>query len=287
MESTKTRYHINNYYNTSPIKLGDIRLLQIGRRFCDPTEIIRPHSHVGWYELTIVTGGEGSVFTAGTPTAVRAGDIYLSFPGDIHEIRADRGEKLEYDFFSFFCEPSKIADDLKNATRGCIRECDRVLRDSRISHLIKWAMGEINDTHDGYREDMLTSAFSMVLVYLVRDLITRERGTADINEAEILCFRIMNYIDTHIFTLKNLESVAPKFNYNYCYLSALFKKTTGKTISEYHSHKKMETARVLILEGKKKVSEIAELLGYSPYSFSRAFKAKYGIAPKSLQKSND
>jgi AraC-like DNA-binding protein len=46
----------------------------------------------------------------------------------------------------------------------------------------------------------------------------------------------------------------------------------------------LETARVLILERKKKFGEIADLLNYSSlFSFSKAFKAKYGISPRELQ----
>jgi AraC-like DNA-binding protein len=88
----------------------------------------------------------------------------------------------------------------------------------------------------------------------------------------------MNYIDTHIYTIKKLEELAPKFNYSYGYLSGLFQRTTGKTLSEYHKHRKMETGKVLILEKKKSISEIAEMLGYNLYSFSKAFKNTYGVS---------
>ena len=94
----------------------------------------------------------------------------------------------------------------------------------------------------------------------------------------------MNYIDTHIYTIKKLEELAPKFNYSYGYLSGLFQRTTGKTLSEYHKHRKMETGKALILEKKKRISEIAEMLGYNLYSFSKAFKNTYGISPKIMQK---
>ena len=46
----------------------------------------------------------------------------------------------------------------------------------------------------------------------------------------------------------------------------------------------MESARVLILDGKMKIGEIAEMLGYNLYSFSKAFKAAYGASPRNLKK---
>ena len=47
----------------------------------------------------------------------------------------------------------------------------------------------------------------------------------------------------------------------------------------------MKTAKALILEQKKTIGEIAEMLGYNLYSFSKAFKKRYGISPKAMQKS--
>jgi AraC-like DNA-binding protein len=52
---------------------------------------------------------------------------------------------------------------------------------------------------------------------------------------------------------------------------------------EYLTNRRMETAKALILDGKHKIGEIADSLGYSPYSFSRAFKKKYGVTPMSIK----
>ena len=95
----------------------------------------------------------------------------------------------------------------------------------------------------------------------------------------------MNYIDTHLYAITNLESIAETMNYNYSYLSALFKKSTGYTLFSYYHKKRLDVARQLILENTLKMTEIAEILNYSSlYAFSRAFKAAYGVAPKQYAK---
>ena len=38
------------------------------------------------------------------------------------------------------------------------------------------------------------------------------------NQAESLCYQIMNYIDTHIFALHSLPDLCGAFPYNYSYL---------------------------------------------------------------------
>ena len=108
MLEDKTRYHIANNYIDNPLKFKNFNLIQIGRRYLEPSAVVLPHTHMNWFELTIVTGGEGYVITNGEKYKVQTGDIYLSFPYEIHEIRADDKNKLEYDFFSFICEEEKL-----------------------------------------------------------------------------------------------------------------------------------------------------------------------------------
>ena len=284
MIETKTRYHLNKHYIENPLPFGSVHLLQLGRRYCEPTEVIPPHPHLNWFELTIVTGGSGTIRTNGEETTVHAGDIYLSFPCDIHEIRADQNARLEYDFFSFSCANKALAKDLKDITSNYRGGDMRIVQDRKISQLIEYAISEFMQDDQAHSQNALADIFHLAIVYLIRDFNNAPQSGASVSEPEILCFQLMNYIDTHIYVIKNLEELAPKFNYNYGYLSGLFKRTTGKTLSEYHQRRKMETGKALILENKKSISEIAEMLGYSLYSFSKAFKKTYGISPKGMQK---
>ena len=69
--------------------------------------------------------------------------------------------------------------------------------------------------------------------------------------------------------------------YSYGYLSALYKKTTSNTLSDYYRNKKLELAKHLVIEKKLKIGEIAEILNYSSvYAFSKAFKNKFGVSPE-------
>ncbi len=284
MPTAKTRYHLDNLYVDNPLKFGNVYLIQIGRRYCEAEEIIPPHLHLNWFELTLISKGKGVVVTNGKEYPVKTGDIYLSFPCDIHEIRADKGDKLEYDFFSFYCEDKALKRDLKNITQTFMESEERIFQDEKISELIKNAINEFPIKDNLYSNVLLTDIFHLVLIYLIRNFSSAKKQSSNVSNAEVLCFQLMNYIDTHIYSLEKLEDLAPRFNYNYSYLSKLFKNTTGKTLLEYHHHRKMEIAKTLIVEKKKKINEIAEMLDYNLYSFSKSFKATYGISPKNMQK---
>lgn len=284
MSAAKTRYHLDNLYVDNPLKFGNVYLIQIGRRYCEAEEVIPPHLHLNWFELTLISSGKGVVVTNGKEYPVKTGDIYLSFPCDIHEIRADKGDKLEYDFFSFYCEDKALKRDLKNITQTFMESEERIFQDEKIAELIKNAINEFPIKDDLYSNALLTDIFHLVLIYLIRNFSSAKKQASNVSNAEVLCFQLMNYIDTHIYSLEKLEDLAPRFNYNYSYLSKLFKTTTGKTLLEYYHSRKMQIAKTLILERKKKINEIAEMLGYNLYSFSKSFKATYGISPKNMQK---
>ena len=118
-----------------------------------------------------------------------------------------------------------------------------------------------------------------VIIRHIKKEVSNKASTA--SQSEAICYKIMNYIDTHIYTLKTLDEIAIELNYNYSYISSLFKKTTGNTIFSYYNNKRLEISRQLIAESNQKITEIAEALNYSSlYSFSHAFKEKYGTSQK-------
>ena len=102
---------------------------------------------------------------------------------------------------------------------------------------------------------------------------------------EDLCYQIMHYVDTHIYTMDSLSELADTTSYNYSYLSDLFKKVTGDTLQSYYQSRRLRAAQLLLRENKLKLGEIASLLRYSSiYAFSRAFKDRFGLSPSEYRK---
>lgn len=279
-------YHLDNTYISAPLDLGEISLIQIGRRFCGANERIFPHTHGDWFELTIVIGGSAYVGTGAEYTHVSQGDIYVSFPCDIHEIRAE-GEGFEYDYFSFVCNGGELCDRLADISQALRSSDSRVFRDGRVQFLVKCAISELSSSL--YGSDLLIPGLLReAAIYTVRSLSETVTETAHTPRSDLTCYRVMNYIDTHIYSLTSLDELAEKFNYNYSYLSALFSRVTGKTLREYYLDRRLEVARTMVLEKNKKIWEIAEILNYSSaFAFSKAFAAKYGISPKKMQQKTD
>lgn len=274
-------YHLNKIY-FEPIRIGNIELTQIGRLYCSSGGVIPTHVQKQWIELTIVTDGKGEVFTNDVGIPVKSGDIYLSFPADTHKIVSSVDEPLRYDFLSFYPTEEKYLQAIEEIISTFYNPHDRLFSDEKIKLLVANAIAEFCEENACFSNEVLTNIFQQITVYLIRAFQTKKVSVPfpSVHATEILCYQVMHYVDTHIFSLKNLQTLSRFTNYNYSYLSTLFKKTTGRTLFEYYQDSKLKTAKCMLGENKMKIGEIAEQLNYSSvYAFSKAYKKKYGISP--------
>ncbi len=93
-------------------------------------------------------------------------------------------------------------------------------------------------------------------------------------------YAVIRYMDEHLEMPGLLPNMARELGYHYQYLSHLFRRKTGLTIRTYLTRKRMERARLLLMEETITITEIARRLQYqSLQSFSRAFKRETGFSP--------
>lgn len=161
------KYHLTFTHISNPVYYKHTSLTQLGRMYCLPTTVIEKHAHLDWFELTIVTSGEGIIVTNDVATNISEGDIYLSYPGDFHEISTSKENPLKYDFFAFNTKNILIKRELKRIvdTYSCSQ---RVFREPRINSTISNAIAEISSKHK-YHNEVLSLIFEQVLFYLIRN----------------------------------------------------------------------------------------------------------------------
>ncbi len=278
-------YRISKEFFKEPLEFDGICVAQIGRLFSKRTTVIDDHVHTILFEFTVVTDGEGIISTNGAPTRVKKGDIYLSLPCDVHKIETDHEKLLKFDNFAFYLKDGPFKEEFENIQLNYYSPKMRIFHDDRIRPLISNAIVELN-SEEAHKADMLSSIFKQILIYALRAITSNEHVQffENTSKSEIVCHKLMNYIDTHVYTMKNLDELSVICDYSYGYLSSVFKKTTGNTLSSYYHERKLETARLLLIENKLSVTEIADLLNYaSLYAFSKAFTKHFGISPKNFK----
>ncbi len=79
----------------------------------------------------------------------------------------------------------------------------------------------------------------------------------------------------------SLAGIAKMLDINPSYLSTIFKKETGQTLTEYVNRKRMETAMKLLETTRLQVQTIAQQCGIlDVHYFSKMFKKHTGVTPK-------
>lgn len=278
-------YHLSKDYFEEPLFYGGTSLIQIGRLYCKPNAVVALHTHGNYFELTIVTEGKGEITTNGVPMVVEKGDIYLSLPCESHEIKSDGEEPLKYDFIAFVSTQTAICEEFEYITENYYSATNRVFHSERIRKIVSSAIAEL-EGNKPFGDELLNCILKELVIYVIRSFkkIPPEKHSENVTAAEVLCYKVMNYIDTHIYTIKNLSELSAITDYSYGHLSNVFKKTTNDTLLNYFYKRKLETARLLILENRLKISEIAEMLNYSSgYALSKAFTKHYGISPRNYR----
>ena len=278
-------FHLNKSFSKKPLNFEGINVYQIGRLYCNASTVVDTHWHTDLFELTVVTDGIGTVTTNGVPVRVEKGDIYLSLPSDAHKIESDSKDLLKFDFFAFTCDIETLCNELERIAKNHHLSNKRIFRNDQIRRLIGNAIAELNDSKE-HSDELLAAIFRQIIIYTIRGFSNIQPSVypSTVAAAEILCYKIMNYIDTHLYTIKNLTELSEITDYSYGYLSAIFKKTTNNSIIDYYHKRKLETARALLIEDGLKIVEIADMLNYSSvYAFSKAFTKHFGYSPRNYR----
>ncbi len=91
---------------------------------------------------------------------------------------------------------------------------------------------------------------------------------------------ILAYVETHFRQELSLQNLAQDFSINYTYLSQQFKKSVGRSFSEYLTEVRLREASRLLRDTRMRVVAIAEQVGYNDYHyFNNVFKRQFSMTP--------
>jgi YesN/AraC family two-component response regulator len=98
---------------------------------------------------------------------------------------------------------------------------------------------------------------------------------------------IIQYMHEHMKDKITLTKLSDLVQLSPTYLSRAFKEITGYSIIEFFNKMKMDKAKEMILEGNKKIKEVAGALGFTDeFYFSRIFKKTEGLSPSEFYSKN-
>jgi AraC-like DNA-binding protein len=95
---------------------------------------------------------------------------------------------------------------------------------------------------------------------------------------------VMAYIKDHFSSKITLKDISDHIHLDASYISSLFKKQTGSTITEYINACRIDHAAKLLIDTDMTMEDIADGAGfYDIHHFSRNFKKMQGVSPSAYR----
>lgn len=118
-----------------------------------------------------------------------------------------------------------------------------------------------------------------VLEYLAH--YTQHKQKEQTTQQHHLIQQVRQHLAAHLQENLTVKQLAGLYHLNSSYLSVLFKKETGQTISEYVQETRMNKAKELLRDPGIKVYEVAEQVGFQTAAyFTFLFKKTTGTTPQ-------
>ena len=236
--------------------------------FCNiavPRSLSMPYVKTKHYDLTFVLSGRLE-YTVGEKTYLLSKNDAVFIPPGVERSRRGLDESVKYVSFNF-CLADGVTLPFETFMKDCITSDIRKLVASfPYSHMLS----------QYYSEQRLMNLANCILLELLQtsSVLTK-------NE-HVLC--AVRFIDEHITERISLASLSEKLSLSREYLAYIFKKETGKRLTDFVNERKMMIAKELVSAHEMTLSDISQHLGYDNYNyFSRLFKRYFDISPKALR----
>lgn len=235
------------------------------------------HEH---FELFYFLSGSGRFWIEGSPYPLKPYDILLFNSGEVHKIDISSSTPYERitvglnkDIFDDFPAFQTLLEPFYNRELGQNNIFHR--EDFNDTFFIS-CLKKMADPKSGSALQAGT-ALHALLSEIYNVFLSRNNHT----ERSIrISSQIINYINTNLSQDITPDSIAKRFFISRSHLYSLFKETTGSSVRQYITVKRLLLAKEM-LESGNHPSAIYSSCGFSDYStFFRAYKARFGVSPR-------
>lgn len=267
-----TRYF---FLNLAPAARAKSLVVTLGgRERCNPDYEIRRRAY-SYFGLEYVAEGAGTVELEGERHALRPGSVFVYAPTTPCVLRTDPAKPmLKY----FVCAAgTDVARRLRKAGVGP-GEARVLAAHAEIRSVLEDVVRE------GQRTGPLAAEICAQLFELLLLKIEDAAGAVSQGDPAQENFqRCKALIDAEAERLMTLREIAAAAGLEESSVCRLFRRYQGTSPYQYLLRRKMNLAAAFLVEGKGRVKEAAQRVGFpDPYHFSRCFKAVHGVPPSEL-----
>ena len=270
-------FHFSIFPNELFVDLG---LYQFGHEVCEPGHSFGPAAR-NHYLFHFVFRGCGTMMAddlrGHTQTYhIRSDQGFMIFPGQITTYYADKEHPWEYCWVEF--DGLRVREMIEAAgfsyDKPIYSAWDKGFRDE--------AKREIRYMSDHSRESPfhLIGHLYLFLDYLVKSIAPEIKPGGN-KYKDYYIREAIAYIENHFQNDLTIEEIAESIGIDRSYFGKIFKQSMGQTPQHFLLNYRMTKAGELLRLTDLSVADVGNAVGYPVYThFSRAFKNRYGIAPR-------
>lgn len=179
----------------------------------------------------------------------------------------------------------RLADPVRNLKNYCIIMNTILRKAAQTGGVHPIHVDDMSRTFAARIEQLTSTTAANRLVEEMADaycLLVQQQSLADLPEA--VRFGVL-YVRRHLADPLNLHTVAAAAGANPSYYSALFKKETGRTLTEFILQERMRLAMHLLLDTRLQVQTVAQYCGFLDVNyFCRLFRQVNGTTPTQFRR---
>lgn len=231
------------------------------------------------YQINYITKGVGIYETKNGTFELKAGSIFIIFPGEWHRYKPNTSKGWTENYIGF---SGSIIEQLFSKTIFSAKKpvLNIGIREEIIDTYYKIFELSLNEK-PGYQQ-IASGMIVKLLGYLISFEKQKDFSGKEVSKTiESVRFKIRQELNQNI----DFRKLSAEHHVSYSYLRKMFKKYTGISPGQYQLQLRIMHAKELIISTDKSIKEICYEAGFqSIHYFSRLFKQKTGTPPSALRK---
>lgn len=250
---------------------------------------------IGDYEFVFITKGNGQIEIENTCYNVKKNDLILFKPNTFHQGKSVTNPFeflcIHFDLYVSNIEKPILFDNqyiIESVPKTPVKYLKATIDLPEFMHIedsnyiyvtLMRIIKEVQMKREGFNV-IVKSLFLEFFFNLIRELSAGQSLNKSTIEQPNIIQEITKYIELNYMNKLHLTDLSQHVHLEPTYISKLFKKYTGYSISHYLKLYRLSIAKQMLFETDKKVDEIAYSVGfYDLHHFSKVFKLQEGIAP--------
>lgn len=238
------------------------------------------------HELIFIKGEKGNIQIGNKRYQFKGGILLYVCPDVLHSIEVDiygPGDFLSVHFSYANVSFNDGKWDVKSGLEILPLYPAQEFKDYySIEDKFKKLIDSWNAKLPGY-EFIARTLLQELLISVYQNTIRQDQNYSSSLKVE----KVIQYMHQNINIRLTVTELSELVQLSSSYLSRIFKEITGYSIIEYFNKIKIDKAKEQLIEGDKKVKEVARTLGFiDEFYFSRIFKKLEGISPSEFYSRN-